>query len=104
MTIENTTTQIKLVNPEQDNGVMTQTMKSVYDLKIEIDSAKEAIKGALERGFDSYKDKIDDSATKGNYNKFINKLTDELLEGKVSQEVETLENVLDFKDIARKFV
>lgn len=103
MTIENTTTQIKLVNPEQDNGVMTQTMKSVYDLKIEIDSAKEAIKGALERGFESYKG-IDDSATKGNYNKFINKLTDELLEGKVSQEVETLENVLDFKDIARKFV
>lgn len=103
MTIENTTTQIKLVNPEQDAGVMTQTLKSVYDLKIEIDSAKEAIKGALERGFESYKENNDD-ATKGNYNKFINKLTDELLEGKVSQEVETLENVLDFKDIARKFV
>lgn len=102
MTIENNNTQINFVNPEKDGGVMQRTLQQVYDLTLEIQSATDAIKSTLDNGFEQYKDYIDSEAKKGDYNKFIKKLVAEILEGKVTSEVETLENVLAQVDIAKK--
>jgi hypothetical protein len=104
MSIEQETVQIKFVNPEQDGGAMRDTIQRVYDLTLEIQSAQEAIKGSLEQGFDVYKNKVSDEAKKGDYSKFIRKMVAEMTEGKVSEEVKTLENILDYVDLVKKQV
>lgn len=101
MSIEQETVQIKFVNPEQDGGAMRDTLQRVFDLTLEIQSAQDAIKGTLEQGFDVYKAKISDEAKKGAYNTFVKKMVAEMLDGKVSEEVKTLENILDYVDIAK---
>ena len=98
------TTQIQFVNEEKDNGVMKRTVQSVYDLTLEIQSAQEAIKDAIENGYETYKDKIDSEAKKGDYSTFIKKSVAELQEGKVSSEVEKLENILDYRDAIKKVI
>jgi len=102
--IEQETVQIKFVNPEQDAGAMVTALQRVYDLTLEIQSAQDAIKGTLDQGFEVYKAKISDEAKKGDYSKFIKKMVAEMTEGKVTSEVKTLENILDYVDIARKQV
>lgn len=104
MSIEQETVQIKFVNPEQDGGAMRDTLQRVFDLTLEIQSAQDAIKGTLEQGFEIYKNKISEEAKKGDYSKFIKKMVAEMTEGKVSEEVKTLENILDYVDIAKKQV
>tara|TARA_R110002020_G_scaffold378204_2_gene589259 strand:- start:1114 stop:1431 length:318 start_codon:yes stop_codon:yes gene_type:complete len=104
MTIETIATQINFVNPEKDNGAMTYAIQRVYDLTLEIQSAQEAIGLAITDGFEIYKDKIDDSAKKGDYTKFLKKAVSEILDGKVTEEVETLQNILDQIDIVKKNV
>lgn len=102
MTIENNNTQINFVNPEKDGGAMAKAIQTVYDLTLEIQSAQEAISAAISNGFDVYKDKIDTEAKKGEYSKFVKKTVAELLEGKVSEEVDILQNILDQIDVVRK--
>ena len=102
--IEQETVQIKFVNPEQDAGAMVTALQRVYDLTLEIQSAQDAIKSTLDLGFEVYKTKISDEAKKGDYSKFIKKMVAEMTEGKVTSEVKTLENILDYVDIARKQV
>ena len=104
MSIETIPTQINFVNPERDNGAMTYAIQRVYDLTLEIQSAQEAIGLAITDGFEIYKDKIDDSAKKGDYSKFVKKAVSEIMDGKVTEEVETLQNILDQIDIVKKNV
>lgn len=101
MTIEKETTQINFVNPEKDNGAMKYAIQQVYDLTLEIQSAQEAISDAITNGYEIYRDKISDSAKKGDYSKFIKKAVSELIEGKVTAEVAVLENILDQIDIVK---
>ena len=102
--IEQETVQIKFVNPEQDASTMVNTLQRVYDLTLEIQSAQDAIKASLDQGYEVYKAKISEEAKKGDYSKFIKKMVAEMTEGKVSEEVKTLENILDYVDLARKQV
>lgn len=102
MTIETTANQINFVNPEKDGGAMTHAIQRVYDLTLEIQSAQEGIASAITNGYEIYKDKIDDSATKGNYSKFVKKAVSEIMDGKVTEDVETLQNILDQIDIVKK--
>lgn len=104
MTIENINAQINFVNPEKDGGAMARAIQTVYDLTLEIQSAQEAISAAISNGFDVYKDKIDSDVKKGEYSKFVKKTVAELLEGKVTEEVNTLQNILDQIDIVRRNV
>lgn len=102
--IEQETVQIKFVNPEQDASTMVNTLQRVYDLTLEIQSAQDAIKASLDQGYEVYKAKISEEAKKGDYTKFIKKMVAEMTEGKVSEEVKTLENILDYVEIAKKQV
>ena len=102
MSIENNNTQINFVNQEKDGGAMAKAIQSVYDLTLEIQSAQEAISASITNGFEVYKDKIDSDAKKGEYSKFVKKTVAELLEGKVTEEVNTLQNILDQIDLVKK--
>ena len=102
MTIESTATQIDFINPERDNGAMVYAIQRVYDLTLEIQATQEAIADTITNGFEIYKDKIDDSVKKGSYSKFIKKSVSEILEGKVTEEVEMLENILAQIDLVKK--
>ena len=100
--IEQENTQIQFVNKEKDNGAMTRAIQKVYDLTLEIDSAREGIKAALTDGFDVYKEKIDDTAKKGEYNAFIKSSVDDMINDTVSKKIEKLENIKDHIDIMKK--
>ena len=102
--IEQETTMIQFVSKEKDHGTMVNTLQSVYNLTLEIQSAQEAIKDSITNGYEVYKEKIDDTASKGDYSKFIKKAVAELLEGKVTEEVKVLENILDYVDVIKKDV
>lgn len=102
MTIENTQTQISFTNPEKDGGAMVRAIQEVHDLTLEIQSAQEAIKGAIDRGFEAYKAKVSEESKKGDYSAFIKKSVSEILDGKVTSDVEVLENILAQIDLVKK--
>ncbi|CAM0111744.1 hypothetical protein VPH5P1C_0202 [Vibrio phage 5P1c] len=104
MTTITTETQIQFVNAEKDAGTMQRTIQNVYDLTLEIQSAQEAIKSAIENGYEVYKDKISSEAKKGDYSAFIKKSIAELQEGKVSSEMSKLENILDYQEQIKKVI
>lgn len=104
MTIETTQSQITFTQPEKDGGVMQHCVQTVYNLTLEIQSAQEAIKDAIANGWDVYKAKIDGDAKKGDYSAFVKNTVAEMIEGKVSENILKLENVLDQIEIAKKYV
>lgn len=104
MTIENINTQITFTQPEKDGGAMQNCVQTVYNLTLEIQSAQEAIKDAIANGFDVYKSKISDDAKKGDYSAFVKNTVSEMTDGKVSENITKLENVIDQIEIAKKYV
>ncbi len=99
---EQQATMIQFVNKEKDAGAMVNTIQRVYDLTMEMESVKDAINVTISDGFENYKEKVDDTAKKGDYSKFVKKLVTEMQEGKVSEEVKQLENILDYVEIVAK--
>jgi uncharacterized membrane protein len=104
MTIENINTQITFTQPEKDGGAMQNCVQTVYNLTLEIQSAQEAIKDAIAKGFDVYKEKIDSDSKKGDYSAFVKNTVSEMTDGKVSENITKLENVIDQIEIAKKYV
>lgn len=102
MAIEKEITQINFVPKEKDGGKMVDTLQQVYDLTLEIQSAKEIISRKITEGFEEYKEKINADAKKTDYKKYIEKSVAEVLEGKISKEVEMLENIIEQVDLVRK--
>ena len=102
MTIENEVTQINFVPKEKDGGKMVSTLQQVYDLTVEIQSATDIIKDVIDSGYEAYKEQINPDAKKGDYSKYIKKSVAEILEGKVSEEVKVLENIVEQVDLVRK--
>lgn len=101
MAIEKETTQINFVPKEKDDGKMVSTLQQVYDLTVEIQSATDIIKDVIDSGYEAYKE-INPDAKKGDYSKFVKKTVAEILDGKVSEEVEVLENIVEQVDLVRK--
>lgn len=103
MQVEGEKKQIDFVNPEKDNGKMANVIKTIYDALLEHDSLKEVEKGAIDSGFEIYKEQFDSEAKKGDYSAFVKGLAKEMFNNKVSEDVEKFNNILDHVDVVKKY-